>query len=163
MLYGEPEHHKHANGLMFGSTPDAEVLTYTQSIFMRQNNLPRFPVPSFEGWAAQGVLMLNVLWTSQESYKYKHQGWLPFTDLIVKEIQRMGEERPIYVALIGQLPHALYGNELNKKGTYSKIRCKSYRVNDLNLLKDIDMWTQEKQFNKIIWSNVNGRNLSLVI
>ena len=100
-----------AHGLCFSVQPGVRVPPSLDNIFKELQNDLGVPPPNhgcLEGWAAQGVLLLNAVLTVEEGRAGAHagKGWEGFTDHVVETLAR---EREGLVFL-------LWGSYAQKKG-----------------------------------------------
>jgi uracil-DNA glycosylase len=93
----DPYHGKgQANGLCFSVADSIKTPPSLKNIFKELKDDLQIPMPSggnLEGWAQQGVLMLNATLTVRENHAGSHQqkGWEKFTDAVIKKISEKKE------------------------------------------------------------------------
>ena len=82
----------HAHGLCFSVATDVKPLPKSlNNIFKERTSdidLPYLPDGNLEGWARQGVLLLNNVLTVREGEpdSHKNWGWEQFTDAVIQKI-----------------------------------------------------------------------------
>lgn len=90
ILGQDPYHGGQANGLAFAVDASAPVPPSLQNIFKEiEAEFGARPVsPTLEGWAEQGVLLLNTVLTVRKHHALSHRdfGWQAFTDRVVTEL-----------------------------------------------------------------------------
>lgn len=123
----EPEHTEHSNGLLFGASKGP--LTPNQLAISRLLSLHSDHM-SFEGWAAQGVLMLPRLLTARRSFVGGHDGWLRYTSMIIHEVVQLSYNKKMCAILFGKENH-VFKDILCPQGSRSQIKtfCVNYPKN----------------------------------
>jgi uracil-DNA glycosylase len=90
ILGQDPYHGGQANGLAFAVDESAPVPPSLQNIFKEiEAEYGAKPASrSLEGWAAQGVLLLNTVLTvtKHQALSHKDFGWQAFTDRVITEL-----------------------------------------------------------------------------
>lgn len=91
ILGQDPYHGDHqANGLSFSVSEEVPAPPSLKNIFKELKADLGIDKTSNEldGWARQGVLLLNACLTvrAHEANSHQHLGWEPFTDFIIREI-----------------------------------------------------------------------------
>ena len=104
VILGQDPYHEpgHAHGLCFSVLPGTKYPPSLMNIFQELQSDLGVPVPptgNLEGWARQGVLLLNATLTVRAHQAGSHQrhGWETFTDAA---ISRLSEERSGIVFLL---------------------------------------------------------------
>lgn len=123
----DPYHGKgQAHGLSFSVQKGVRPPPSLQNIYKELNEDLKIPIPPhgcLEGWAEQGVLLLNTLLTVQESTPLSHQkmGWETFTDAVIRVLAE--REDPIIFMLWGRNAMQKCANvaELNPSTTHHHI------------------------------------------
>jgi len=107
VIIGQDPYHGagQAHGLSFSVNKGVALPPSLKNIFTElKNDLGILPPAHgcLEGWAKQGVLLLNATLTVQESLPMSHhgKGWEQFTDAIVREL--LEKEDPIIFLLWGK-------------------------------------------------------------
>ena len=115
VILGQDPYHGpgQAHGLCFSVLPGVRLPPSLQNIFKEIEQDLGHPVPSsgcLQGWAEQGVLLLNATLTVEQARAGSHQGqgWEQFTD---RAIQLLNEQRE-------QLVFLLWGSSAQKKGRF---------------------------------------------
>ncbi len=114
VILGQDPYHGagQANGLCFAVNQDVRLPPSVQNIYKEIStdlgHPTNFPNGDLEGWAKQGVLLLNATLTVKASSPGSHQniGWEQFTDAVVKVLS----ERKDHLVFI------LWGAYAQKKG-----------------------------------------------
>ncbi len=114
VILGQDPYHEpgQANGLCFAVNPGVRLPPSVQNIFKEiSSDLGRptnFSNGDLEGWAKQGVLLLNATLTVAQSDAGSHQkkGWEEFTDSVVRALSEQKEN----------LVFILWGNYAKQKG-----------------------------------------------
>lgn len=80
-----------AHGLAFSVLPDVKTPPSLQNIFKELKNDLDIPIPKtgyLNGWAKQGVLLINATLTVRNGYAGSHQGkgWEVFTDAVISRL-----------------------------------------------------------------------------
>ncbi len=90
VILGQDPYHgvKQANGLAFAVEKGIPLPPSLQNIFKEiKNSIPQVKSiePTLEGWAQQGVLLLNTVLTVRENQAFSHRGkgWETFTDKVI--------------------------------------------------------------------------------
>lgn len=84
----------HAHGLCFSVRPEVSPLPKSlQNIFKELKedlNIDHFHNGCLQGWAEQGVLLLNTVLTVEANRPNSHQnkGWEPFTDAVIRTVSQ---------------------------------------------------------------------------
>lgn len=106
VILGQDPYHgpDQANGLAFAVNQGIRTPPSLLNIFKEIENefqLGRPTVTTLEGWAKQGVLMLNTVLTVRASEAFSHHGhgWEVFTDTIIEKLNE--REEPIVFLLWG--------------------------------------------------------------
>ena len=92
----------HAHGLCFSVATDVKPLPKSlNNIFKERTSdldLPYLPDGNLEGWARQGVLLLNNVLTVREGEpdSHKNWGWEQFTDAVIQKISAE-KEHIVYI------------------------------------------------------------------
>jgi len=93
VLIGQDPYHGYgqANGLCFSVSDGVKQPPSLQNIFKELNQDLQIAIPSsgnLEGWARQGVLLLNATLTVRENQAGSHQGkgWEKFTDAAIRAL-----------------------------------------------------------------------------
>lgn len=86
----DPYHRKNqVHGLSFSVRPNIPIPPSLRNIYKKlENNIPSFKCPKhgcLQGWAKQGVLLLNAALTVEEGNTHSHAnlGWKIFTDKVI--------------------------------------------------------------------------------
>lgn len=114
VILGQDPYHGagQANGLCFAVNPGVRLPPSVQNIFKEiHTDLGRptsFPTGDLEGWARQGVLLLNATLTVQAGAPASHQkrGWEQFSDSVISVLSQQKEN----------LVFILWGNYAKQKG-----------------------------------------------
>ena len=114
VILGQDPYHGdgQANGLCFAVNNGIRLPPSVQNIFKEiQTDLGRptsFPSGDLEGWAKQGVLLLNATLTVKANSAGSHQkqGWEAFTDSVIKSLSDQKDH----------LVFILWGNYAKQKG-----------------------------------------------
>ena len=114
VILGQDPYHGagQANGLCFAVSRGVRLPPSVQNIYKEiETDLgkkPSFPEGDLEGWASQGVLLLNATLTVSEKSPGSHQkqGWEEFTDAVIKALSEQ-KERLVFI---------LWGAYAQKKG-----------------------------------------------
>ena len=114
VILGQDPYHGpgQANGLCFAVSEGQRLPPSLQNIYKEIESdvgeKTNFPKGDLEGWAKQGVLLLNATLTVKASSPGSHQnvGWEQFTDAVVKVLSDQKEH----------LVFILWGNYAQKKG-----------------------------------------------
>lgn len=114
ILGQDPYHEKgQANGLCFAVNQGVQLPPSLQNIYKELRSdlgqLPNHPEGDLEGWAKQGVLLLNATLTVRAHSAGSHQnrGWEEFTDAVIKVLSEKKEN----------LVFILWGKYAQDKGT----------------------------------------------
>lgn len=117
LIFGQDPYHgpNQAHGLSFSVPRDVRIPPSLRNIFaeLRDDiggNLPGFGREGLlDGWAEQGVLLLNRVLTVTEGEAGSHQGfgWEPLTEAVVKWAS--SSSRPLVVILWGKWAESLAG------------------------------------------------------
>ena len=93
VIIGQDPYHgeKQANGLAFSVTKGISNPPSLQNIFKELNSDLGIDIPKsgeLEGWAKQGVLLLNATLTveAHKAGSHQHKGWEEFTDTAVRKL-----------------------------------------------------------------------------
>ncbi len=93
VIIGQDPYHGpgQANGLCFSVSPGIKAPPSLVNIFKEINTDLNIPIPThgnLEGWAKQGVLLLNATLTVRANAPGSHQkkGWENFTDAVIKTL-----------------------------------------------------------------------------
>lgn len=93
VIIGQDPYHGagQAHGLSFSVLKGVPKPPSLQNIFQELHNDLHIPIPkegSLEGWAKQGVLLLNASLTVEEGkpQSHSHIGWYQFTDTIIRSL-----------------------------------------------------------------------------
>ena len=100
-----------AHGLSFSVLPGQRLPPSLRNIFQELNNDVGFRMPNhgcLNGWAEQGVLLLNAVLSVEAARPGSHQGkgWEFFTDAIIDHLNREGDPKVFL----------LWGGHAQKKG-----------------------------------------------
>lgn len=114
VILGQDPYHGQgqANGLCFAVNRGVRLPPSVQNIYKEiESDLgknPSFPEGDLEGWANQGVLLLNATLTVSEKSPGSHQkqGWEEFTDAVIKALSEQ-KQRLVFI---------LWGAYAQKKG-----------------------------------------------
>lgn len=114
VILGQDPYHEEgqANGLCFAVNPGVRLPPSVQNIYKEiESDLghkPAFPSGDLEGWAKQGVLLLNATLTVRAHLANSHSnhGWEQFTDAVIKVLSAQKEN----------LVFILWGAYAQKKG-----------------------------------------------
>jgi len=114
VILGQDPYHGEgqANGLCFAVSSGVRLPPSVQNIYKEivtdLGTKPAFPNGDLEGWAKQGVLLLNATLTVRASLAGSHQnkGWEQFTDSVIKVLSSQKEN----------LVFILWGAYAQKKG-----------------------------------------------
>jgi uracil DNA glycosylase len=115
---------------------------------------------SFEGWAAQGVLMLPRLLTARQSFVGGHDGWLRYTSIIIREVVQISYTRKICAVLFGKENHVFEGI-LSPKGSRSQIKTfcvnypKSFDEGDFDIFERVNARFLASSEPEIDWRKIN--------
>lgn len=108
----EPYCNGSADGFSFSSTADEQPLALTNIFKELKSNLYSYmtkeqwvefmPTDNLEGWAKQGILLMNTVLTVEKDKpgSHRNKGWESFTNLIIEKLGE--EERPIVFILWGK-------------------------------------------------------------
>lgn len=115
VILGQDPYHwpGQANGLCFAVNQGVRLPPSVKNIYKEiESDLghkPSYPQGDLEGWAKQGVLLLNATLTVKEKDPGSHQkkGWEDFTDAVIKQLSDQKEN----------LVFILWGAYAQKKGT----------------------------------------------
>lgn len=115
VILGQDPYHGEcqANGLCFSVSEDVAIPPSLQNIYKEiQEDLGK-PVSSsgnLEGWAKQGVLLLNATLTVRvgEAGSHQHHGWETFTDAVIRSLAEQKEH----------LVFLLWGRYAQEKGKF---------------------------------------------
>lgn len=115
VILGQDPYHwpGQANGLCFAVNQGVRLPPSVKNIYKEiESDLGRkssYPLGDLEGWAKQGVLLLNATLTVKEKDPGSHQkkGWEDFTDSVIKQLSDKKEN----------LVFILWGAYAQKKGT----------------------------------------------
>ena len=107
VILGQDPYHEEgqAHGLAF-STPDGRPIPRSlKNIFKEINSEYNYPIPEsgcLEGWANQGVFLLNTVLTVEEGNANSHSkcGWQTFTDKVIDILNE--QTQPIVFMLWGK-------------------------------------------------------------
>lgn len=107
VILGQDPYHEEgqAHGLAF-STPEGHPIPRSlKNIFKEINDEYGYPIPSsgcLEGWAEEGVFLLNTVLTVEEGNANSHSkcGWQTFTDNVIKILN--DQKQPIVFMLWGK-------------------------------------------------------------
>mgnify|MGYP001602521958 FL=1 len=97
ILGQDPYHGKdQANGLCFSVNSDVALPPSLQNIYKEIEEDLNVKMPqkgNLDGWASQGILLLNATLTVRANQAGSHQqkGWEPFTDAVIKAISEKCE------------------------------------------------------------------------
>jgi uracil-DNA glycosylase len=99
VLLGQDPYHGpgQAHGLCFSVPPGVAVPPSLANMYQElAKDIPGFQVPrhgNLEGWAKQGVLLLNALLTvrASEAGSHKGKGWEQFTDAVIQALNTQRE------------------------------------------------------------------------
>mgnify|MGYP001597086743 FL=1 len=93
VILGQDPYHgpRQANGLCFAVNKDVALPPSLQNIYKEIENDLGVKMPAkgtLEGWAGQGVLLLNATLTVQagQAGSHQHKGWEEFTDAVIQKI-----------------------------------------------------------------------------
>jgi uracil-DNA glycosylase len=107
VILGQDPYHNEgqAHGLSFSVRPGIEVPPSLVNIFKELHDDLGCRIPNngfLEGWARQGVLMLNTVLTVRAHQANSHQnmGWENFTDAIIKAVDSL--DHPVVFMLWGR-------------------------------------------------------------
>ena len=113
VLLGQDPYHGagQAHGLCFSVTPESKAPPSLVNIFRELKSDLGIPAPGsgcLEGWARQGVLLLNTVLTVRADQPLSHRGrgWETFTDRVIEAVSAKPE--PVVFAL--------WGGQAQKKG-----------------------------------------------
>ena len=114
VILGQDPYHwpGQANGLCFAVNRGVRLPPSMQNIYKEiktdLGHPPKYPSGDLEGWAKQGVLLLNATLTVSEKSPGSHQkkGWEEFTDTVIKVLSEQKEH----------LVFILWGAYAQKKG-----------------------------------------------
>ncbi|MEI6690154.1 MAG: uracil-DNA glycosylase [bacterium] len=114
VILGQDPYHEpgQANGLCFAVNNGVRLPPSVQNIFKEivtdLGHATNFPQGDLEGWAKQGVLLLNATLTVAKSDAGSHQkkGWEEFTDAVIRVLSDKKEN----------LVFVLWGNYAKQKG-----------------------------------------------
>jgi len=113
VIIGQDPYHeeRQANGLAFSVSRGVLNPPSLQNIFKELKDDLGIDIPKtgeLEGWAKQGVLLLNATLTveAHKAGSHQHKGWEEFTDAVV---QKLSDERESLVFI-------LWGNYAQEKG-----------------------------------------------
>jgi uracil-DNA glycosylase len=106
VIIGQDPYHGpgQANGFAFAVNPGNKIPPSLKNIFKELSNDLNVPAPTdptLEGWAQQGVLMLNSVLTVEEKSPASHKdlGWQTFTNKIIEVLNKRKD--PIIFILWG--------------------------------------------------------------
>ena len=97
ILGQDPYHGKdQANGLCFSVNSDVALPPSLQNIYKEIEEDLNVKMPqkgNLDGWASQGILLLNATLTvrANQAGSHQHKGWEPFTDAVIKAISEKCE------------------------------------------------------------------------
>ena len=114
VIIGQDPYHGEgqANGLCFAVEKGTRLPPSIQNIYKEIESdtgiKPHYPSGDLEGWASQGVLLLNATLTVQANTPGSHQnkGWEQFTDAVIERLS-LKKEHLVFI---------LWGNYAQKKG-----------------------------------------------
>ncbi|WP_185235618.1 uracil-DNA glycosylase [Teredinibacter franksiae] len=113
VILGQDPYHGpgQAHGLCFSVLPGVRIPPSLRNIFKEINQELGIPIPDqgcLQGWAAQGVLLLNATLTVEQARPGSHQGkgWETFTDAVVQALNKQTD----------RLVFLLWGGYAQKKG-----------------------------------------------
>jgi uracil-DNA glycosylase len=93
VIIGQDPYHGEgqANGLCFSVNEGIPKPPSLQNIFKELRDDLSIPIPqhgNLEGWAKQGVLMLNATLTARANHagSHQHKGWEEFTDAVIRNL-----------------------------------------------------------------------------
>ena len=106
VILGQDPYHgpNQAHGLSFSVMKGERIPPSLKNIYKELYNDIKMDTPDhgfLEGWARQGVLLLNTTLTVERGKPASHkgQGWEEFTDAVIREISALG--RPVVFMLWG--------------------------------------------------------------
>jgi uracil-DNA glycosylase len=98
VILGQDPYHGvgQANGLAFAVHAGIAAPPSLRNIFKEISSDMSCPIPretSLEGWAQQGVLLLNTVLTvrAHDAFSHRNQGWESFTDQAIRALSRRSE------------------------------------------------------------------------
>jgi uracil-DNA glycosylase len=114
VILGQDPYHEpgQANGLCFAVNPGVRLPPSVQNIYKEiatdLGHAPAFPSGDLDGWAKQGVLLLNATLTvrAHAANSHSNMGWEQFTDAVIKVLSEQKEN----------LVFILWGAYAQKKG-----------------------------------------------
>jgi len=113
VILGQDPYHGpgQAHGLCFSVLPGVRIPPSLRNIFKEINQELGIPIPDqgcLQGWAEQGVLLLNATLTVEQARPGSHQGkgWETFTDAVVQALNKQTD----------RLVFLLWGGYAQKKG-----------------------------------------------
>jgi len=112
VILGQDPYHGNgqAHGLAFSVQKDVKIPPSLRNIYKELNDDTGMDIPTYgflEGWAKQGVLLLNTCLTVEAGQAGSHQGkgWEQLTDMIIERIND-GDNRVVFM---------LWGSHAQKK------------------------------------------------
>jgi uracil-DNA glycosylase len=107
VIVGQDPYHgpRQAHGLSFSVPPGVPMPPSLKNIFLELKEDLGVPIPEhgcLEGWAKQGVLLLNALLTVRagEPHSHRNRGWERFTDAVIAKL--VEREDPLVFILWGK-------------------------------------------------------------
>jgi uracil-DNA glycosylase len=89
ILGQDPYKSRQANGLAFAAYNNTKLPPSLRNVFKELVSDLDIPFPtssSLEGWARQGVLLLNTILTTSKKTSHRNKGWEEYIDIILKKI-----------------------------------------------------------------------------
>ena len=106
LILGQDPYHEpgQAHGLCFSVKKGVRIPPSLVNIYRELHDDLGCEIPShgnLEGWAAQGVLLLNTLLTvrAHQAFSHKGRGWEQFTDAVIRTVNAL--EQPLVCMLWG--------------------------------------------------------------